>query len=209
MRDLPLNSLRALAAVYETGGIRPAGRKLGIAHSAISRHLKELEAGLGVPLFEVRQGHGTLVFTTSGETLGRQALATLQTLETSVASVREDRRGNSLVVDTNTGSESLTNFASALTVDGNVIPSPFTATASGTLDSTEIAGIVRYSNPLMFEGLGSEYPSTGQFLVEGLASSMLLIADNNVDVRIEIDLGADGTVDETIVTTWAELNAQP
>lgn len=100
MRDLPLNSLRALAAVYETGGIRPAGRKLGIAHSAISRHLKALEAGLGVPLFEVGQGHGTLVFTASGEALGRQALAALQTLETSVASVREDRRGNSLVVAT-------------------------------------------------------------------------------------------------------------
>lgn len=157
---------------------------------------------LQISIFENQSTIPTDVLTTTGAvTLALNGLS-MPYVSTSIS-------GNSLVVDTNTGSESLTNFASALTVDGNVIPSPFTATASGTLDSTDIAGIVRYSNTLMFEGLGGGYPSTGQFLVEGLASSMLLIADNNVDVRIEIDLGADGTVDETIVTTWAELNAQP
>lgn len=155
-----------------------------------------------VSIFENQSTTPTDVLTTAGAvTMALNGLS-MPYVSTSIS-------GNSLVVDTNTSSESLTNFASAHTVDGNIIPSPFTATASGTLDSTAVAGIIRYSNTLMFEGLGSEYPSTGEFLVEGLASSMLLIADNNVDVRIEIDLGADGTVDETIVTTWAELNAQP
>ena len=60
---------------------------------------------------------------------------------------------------------------------------------------------------MIFNGLGGDYPSSGEFLVEGLDSSLLLIADNNVDVRILIDLGADGTIDETIVTTWAQLTA--
>jgi LysR family glycine cleavage system transcriptional activator len=100
MHDLPLSALRALAAVYETGGIRPAGRRLQVAHSAISRHLKELEHQLGVSLFEAGRGHGSLVFTAQGETLGQKALEALQALETSVASVREDRRGNSIVVAT-------------------------------------------------------------------------------------------------------------
>ena len=59
----------------------------------------------------------------------------------------------------------------------------------------------------MFQGLGIDYPSSGRFLVEGQDSSLLLIADSNVDVRILIDLGADGTIDETIMTTWAELDA--
>ena len=155
-----------------------------------------------VSIFENQSTIPTDVVTTTGAvTLALNGLS-MPYVSTSIS-------GNSLVVDTNTSSDSLTNFASALTVDGNFIPSPFTATASGTLDSTEIAGIVRYSNTLMFEGFGSEYPGTGEFLIEGLASSMLLIADSNVDVRIQIDLGADGTVDETIVTTWAELNAQP
>ena len=116
-------------------------------------------------------------------------------------------RGNSLVVDTNASSESLTNFASASTVDGNFLPSPYTSTATGTLDSTQLAGIIRYSNPTMFEGLGSDYPSSGELRVDGSGSSLLLTADDNVNVRIQIDLGADGTVDETITTTWAELAA--
>jgi hypothetical protein len=32
-----------------------------------------------------------------------------------------------------------------------------------------------------------------------------LIAVDNVSVRIEIDSNGDGTVDDTINTTWAEL----
>lgn len=101
MHDLPLSALRALAAVYETGGIRPAGRRLHVAHSTISRHMKELESQLGVPLFEGGGGgHGSLVFTSHGEALGQKALEALQALERSVASIREDRRGNSVVVAT-------------------------------------------------------------------------------------------------------------
>lgn len=115
--------------------------------------------------------------------------------------------GNSLVVDSNGSSESLTNFASMLSVDGNVFPSPYTTTSSGTLDSTQLAGVIRYSTPVAFEGLGNDYASSGEFLVEGLGSSLRLIAENNVDVRIEVDTDGDGTVDVTINTTWAELTA--
>ena len=117
--------------------------------------------------------------------------------------------GDSMVVDTLASSQSLTNFASAFTVDGNFFPSPYTMTMSGTLDSTQLAGIIRYSTPILFEGLGDDDPNSGEFLVEGLNSSLRLIAVNNVDVRIEIDLGADGTVDATINTTWAELDGVP
>ena len=100
MQNLPLSSLRALAAVYATGGVRPAGRFLGIAHSAVSHHLKELEAWLEVPLFKRDGARGAIEFTAQGEALGRQALAAFKTLETSVTSVRETRRGNTLVVAT-------------------------------------------------------------------------------------------------------------
>ena len=118
--------------------------------------------------------------------------------------------GDSMVVDTLASSESLTNFVSAFTLDGNFFPSAYTMTMSGTLDSTQLAGIIRYSTPITFEGLGDDdNPSSGEFLIEGLGSSLRLIAVNNVDVRIEIDLGADGTVDATINTTWAELEGAP
>jgi hypothetical protein len=155
---------------------------------------------LQISIFENQSTTPTDVFTSNGG-------ATLTIDATSLPFVSTSINGESLVVDTSASSESQTNFLSTLTVDGNLLPSPYTTSASGTLDSTQLAGIIRYSNPFMFEGLGSDYPSSGEFLVEGLGSSLRLIADNNVDVRILIDLGADGTIDETIVTTWAELAA--
>lgn len=116
--------------------------------------------------------------------------------------------GDSMTVDSNASSESLTIFRSDHTLDGNSIPAPFTSSSSGTLDSSQLAGVVRYSTPVTFTGLGADYPSSGEFLVEGLDSSLLLVAEDNVNVRIEIDLGADGSIDETINTTWAELAAR-
>lgn len=115
--------------------------------------------------------------------------------------------GDSLVVDSNTSSESLTNFSANHTSDGNFIPAPYTSSSAGTLDSSQLAGIISYSNRVQFAGFGVDFPSSGEFRVVGLNSSLLLVAEDNVNVRIEIDLGADGTIDETINTTWAELTA--
>lgn len=100
MRDLPLTSLRALAAVYETGGIRPAGRLLGVAHSAVSRHLKELQELVETPLFEPGGGRSAPVFTAQGEALGREALAAFKGLDACLTSIREAHRPHSLTVAT-------------------------------------------------------------------------------------------------------------
>ena len=100
MRDLPLNALRAFAAVYETGGVRPAARVLQITHSSVSRHLRELEAWTGLSLIEIADGKRSLSFTDQGEALGRAALAGLRELENAVATVREARRGNSVMIAT-------------------------------------------------------------------------------------------------------------
>lgn len=115
--------------------------------------------------------------------------------------------GDSLVVDSNSSSESLTNFSTEHTMDGNLFPSPYTSSSSGTLDSSQLAGIVHYSNPVEFAGLGTDFPDSGEFLAEGHNSSLRLVAEDNVNVRIEIDVDADGTIDETINTTWAALTA--
>jgi hypothetical protein len=85
------------------------------------------------------------------------------------------------------------------------VPSPYTSSASGTLDSTQLAGIIRYSTPVIFSGFDSDYPSSGEFLVSGAGSSLRLIAIDNVNVTIELDTNGDGTVDETLQTTWVEL----
>lgn len=113
--------------------------------------------------------------------------------------------GNSLTADTNSSSETLTNFRSSVSVDGGQVPAPFTMSASGTLDSSEIGGVVGYSTPVIFTGFDADYPSSGEFLVTGDGSSLRLIAIDNVNVVIELDTNGDGVVDETLQTTWAEL----
>lgn len=100
MRDLPLTLLRALAAVYETGGIRPAGRLLGIQHSAVSRSLRDLEAWLDVSIFEKQDGRRALAFTPEGAALGQAALAAMTDLETAVLKTREGSNTNSVTVAT-------------------------------------------------------------------------------------------------------------
>jgi LysR family transcriptional regulator, glycine cleavage system transcriptional activator len=98
MRDLPLNGLRVLSAILESGGIRPAARALSLSPSVIHRHLRELEARIGVPLVE--RGPGKLRFTAAGQRLGRVATETLGELAVAVESSREDRRPNEVVIAT-------------------------------------------------------------------------------------------------------------
>jgi LysR family transcriptional regulator, glycine cleavage system transcriptional activator len=99
MRDLPLVALRAFAAVYDSGGVRPAARRLRVTHSSVSRHVRELEAWLGAPLID-KSGAGRPRFTPHGEALGRAALSGFAELSSAVDAVRELRRANSVVIAT-------------------------------------------------------------------------------------------------------------
>lgn len=98
MRDLPLNALRAFAAVYARRGVRAAARELGIAHSSISRHLAQLESALGCALLERRSGRGPLRFTVHGETLGQTTLRSLGEIDQAVATIREQRSSGSVQI---------------------------------------------------------------------------------------------------------------
>ena len=100
MRDLPLNALRAFAAVCETGGVRPAARSLEVTHSAVSRHLRELEAWLQVPLVEKREGSRSLTLTPQGDAFGKAVLSGLRELTAAAAALREARPGNAVTIST-------------------------------------------------------------------------------------------------------------
>ena len=113
--------------------------------------------------------------------------------------------GTSLTTDTNTSTETLSNFQTTQTVDGTVQNNPFTLSSAGSLDTTELAGTVEYSTPVTFMGDNFGYPHTGELLVTGAGSSALLIAVDASNVRIEIDSDGDSTIDETLTMTWDEL----
>jgi LysR family glycine cleavage system transcriptional activator len=97
---LPLNALRAFAAVYAQGGVRAAARALGVSHSAVSRHLGELDGWLGVPLTRDSGGRRGLTFTAQGEALGRATISGLQAIEAAVRSLREARSARSVTIST-------------------------------------------------------------------------------------------------------------
>ena len=99
-RLLPLNALRAFAAVYETGGIRSAARTLDVTHSSVSRHLRFLEASLGIALLDRDQNHRKLRFTPEGERLGQASGEAMLLLSNAIFSIRESHHRNSVVIST-------------------------------------------------------------------------------------------------------------
>jgi hypothetical protein len=159
--------------------------------------LYDLEMTLTMMDFQVRTAEDVL--TSNGG-----ATVSLNTLGAPM--VTASVTGDSMTIDTNSSSETLFDFVSTQTLDAGVIPSPYTWSASGTLDTTQLAGIVDYSTPVTFEGFDNDYPHSGELFIEGNNSTARLIAENSVDVTIEIDNDGNGSVDETIMTTWAELS---
>ena len=78
----------------------PPGWYLGIQHSAFSRALRDLEAWLGVPLLDKRDGQRALAFTAEGAALGKAALAAMNELQSVVTSTREGSNANSVTLAT-------------------------------------------------------------------------------------------------------------
>ena len=101
MRDLPLNALRAFAAVHAHGGIRPAARELGLAHSSVSRYVAELERWFGIALTERGPGgrYGKSL-TAAGQSLGRVVHASLEDIARAATALRERRSPNSVTLST-------------------------------------------------------------------------------------------------------------
>ena len=159
----------------------------------------ELTMDIDITNFQVRTDSD--VVTSNGDTSTTLNTLAAPYIEASVG-------GNSITVDANAGSETLTAYSSQQTFDGRVTPAPYTMTAAGTLDSTQIGGVVDYSTPVTFEGVDTGYPTAGVLLVEGENSAARLVAQaNGVDVVIEIDADGNGDFEETINTTWEALTS--
>lgn len=97
---LPLNALRAFALAVEKGGVRAAARELGVSHSAVSRHVSELEQWLGVALLERGRGHRAFVPTPEGERLARTTLNALGDINRAADALREQRSRYAVTVTT-------------------------------------------------------------------------------------------------------------
>ena len=83
-------ALIALESVARLGGVGRAAEELNTSQSAISRHLKQLEADLGVKLLE-KSGRG-IVLTPAGATYSQSVTAALQSLNTAGQALRTTAR---------------------------------------------------------------------------------------------------------------------
>jgi LysR family glycine cleavage system transcriptional activator len=100
MRSLPLNALRAFAIAVDKGGVRPAARELAVSHSAVSRHLGELQRWLGVSLIERGTDSHSFGVTAQGQQLAAAVMAALHDIHRSIDSVREQRSRHAVTLST-------------------------------------------------------------------------------------------------------------
>jgi hypothetical protein len=116
--------------------------------------------------------------------------------------------GDEMTTSSNASSETLYEFLTSQTIDTGATPSPYTMDASGTVDSSELGGVVEYSTPTTFRGFDNDYPSSGVLLVTGAGGSTIrLITVDNVNIVIEIDSDGTPPADETINTTWVAFTS--
>ena len=86
-QDLPrLDLLRSFEAAARTLSFTLAAKELFLTQSAVSRQIQQMEAGLGVPLFE--RHHRALSLTDAGRTLRRAVDDCLERLRDATALVR-------------------------------------------------------------------------------------------------------------------------
>lgn len=110
----------------------------------------------------------------------------------------------SLTVVQSGETETLSDFV--LTESFDVNGPTLTIDSEGTFTSTELDGSVTFETLESFIVINDDNPSEGQLLIADPSSSVLLTVIDNMSVQLEIDEDLDGTVDDTIVVTWDELD---
>jgi hypothetical protein len=103
-------------------------------------------------------------------------------------------------------SETLSNYVLTETFDLNALTQVISA--SGTLTSTLLEGNVTFETLQEFIVIGDDNPSAGQLLISDDSSSVLVTVIDNISIQLDIDLDLDGSIDQTIMVTWDELDIE-
>lgn len=156
--------------------------------------------GMDVLMTDIVVTEGTSVMTADGD-----FTLTLDSLDFPL--MRMNLSGENLQLGSDGDVVTLTGFDHALEIDA--VTTALVANVLGRLASTTLGGSVDYETIVAIEAIGDEDPSTGEVLVTGADdSSVRIVIIDSSHVRLEIDENGDGTVDEFIDTTWAELNGR-
>ena len=69
--DFNWDDMRVFLAIAQTGRLSAAGRRLGVSHTTVARRLRDLEARLGIALFD--NGENGLTLSEAGQVILNQA----------------------------------------------------------------------------------------------------------------------------------------
>lgn len=100
--------------------------------------------------------------------------------------------------------ETLSDYVLTQTLDLNALTQVLSA--NGTLTSTLLEGSVTFETLQEFMGTFDDNPFVGQMLISDGSSSVLITVVDNISVLLDIDFDLDGTIDQSITVTWAELD---
>jgi len=112
----------------------------------------------------------------------------------------------SLTAQQSSISETLTDYILTETFDLNALTQVIST--NGTLASNLFEGSITFETLQDFVVIDGDNPSAGQLLISDSSSSVLVTVLDNISVQLDIDLDLDGTVDQTIVVTWTELDIE-
>ena len=117
---------------------------------------------------------------------------------------------SALATSGDSSAEAVTNLTVTISEDESMFPTAVSVDTSFTISSPTIGGEVMVSTSLTLQSSGDEYPYVGELRITGAENSIIvLIALDANRVRLEIDIGGDGTIDDSVEMTWDELLATP
>ncbi len=110
----------------------------------------------------------------------------------------------SLTAEQSGNSETLSEYMLTETIDLSLLTQVISS--NGNLTSTLLEGTVTFDTLQDFVVIGDDNPSSGQLLIIDSNSGVLVTVLGNINVQLDIDLDLDGSIDDTLVVTWTELD---
>lgn len=99
----------------------------------------------------------------------------------------------------------LSNFTTTASADESSQPPAFTFESSGRI-SVPTHGSVTYRVEEPFTGFGESDPDSGVLYIEGeMGASITATVLSANQVQLEMDYDGNGSIDETVIVTWVEL----
>jgi len=112
----------------------------------------------------------------------------------------------SMTVADGTSSQTLIDFSIVQTFDSSA-NTLYTLDISGSLSSSAFNGRIDFSTTALLQNDGGEYAFSGEVVITGTNdTSVTVFVLGTVSVELRIDLDGNGSVDETVITTWDELS---